>query len=125
MNEWVVLQRICSFKGILVLFFSFLNMKSTCHYDVGPIKVTYEVTENKLGCVFGNIHLVISISDVGGSSRLTCGIKTDPACRRLPMFTGHFPPIQRPPEGYASWASDGEEGDERNTGHLGKQGNAL
>lgn len=83
---------------------------------MGLITVNYEVT-NKLICVFGNVLLVRSISNVGRSSKLHCGMKADPACQWLPIFTDHFPPVKWHPKIYTCW----EEDDERNTGHLGKK----
>lgn len=52
-----------------------------------------------------------------GALNSTCGMKADPACQWLPIFTDHFPPVKWHPKKYRCW----EENDERNTGHLGKK----
>lgn len=88
-------QRICSFKGTLVVVFFFFFFKHfnhlTCQYDVGLIKVIDEVTENKLGCVFGNVLLVTSISNVGGSSGLHLWNESRPCLPMASHFHGPFP----------------------------------
>ena len=87
------------------------------------IKVIYQVTIGKSGCVFSTVHLVLSISNVGPELyRLsTCGLKADLACKgylfRGPFFHLSNGILKDTLLGLGRW----EEDDERNTGHIGKK----
>lgn len=89
---------------------------------MGLIKVIYQVTTGKSGCVFSTVHLILSISNVSPELRLPPPIEPEQTLFvRASCFVNHLPPVKGILKDTLLGLGRWEEDDERNTGHIGKE----